>query len=399
MFDASKKPQLIRQLKFEGAWPMAVSFLGDSNRLAAGNQEGRICIWDLTKQSETSPGEKPTANSGDSAPDLAPVRCLEGHANGVTHLLATVDGKRLISASLDHTIRMWDLASPAEGETEIVLDGETREQQAKRQGKKEVSPAPGVRVEIQKHSQVLAGHAGWVTSLGISRDGSRLISGDDNSLAIVWDLALGKEIARRKGVSPNQVCSAALTADGKTAFTGEWSHSRTDFDRPPAQANIWDVDNGTNQVDILAVQFPNVKKRDNSYGYSQIWNKFTGRGLVTAEFSPDGKLLAVGQGGETDTGKVHLLDVDTGKLVRTISGHQYGITDLAFTADGKFLLSCGRDTTLRILQVSDGKEVASLNKPRGGQFKDWLSSLAISPEEDRIAATDIAGLVHVWSMT
>jgi hypothetical protein len=37
-----------------------------------------------------------------------------------------------------------------------------------------------------------------------------------------------------------------------------------------------------------------------------------------------------------------------------------------------------------------------LGSPRGGQFKDWLSAVALSPDGRFLAATDIAGLVHVW---
>jgi WD40 repeat protein len=148
----------------------------------------------------------------------------------------------------------------------------------------------------------------------------------------------------------------------------------------------------------LKVQFPNVKVRDSSYGYATTWGKFVKRGFVAADFSPDGKLLAVAQGGETDTGQVHLIDTTSGKLVRTVCGHRYGATDVRFSDDGNFVLSTGRDTMLRICQVGDGKQVAELGQSCGGQFKDWLSSLAISPDGKRLAATDIAGIVHVWSV-
>jgi hypothetical protein len=53
---------------------------------------------------------------------------------------------------------------------------------------------------------------------------------------------------------------------------------------------------------------------------------------------------------------------------------------------------------VRICQVSDGKEVAVLGAPRGGQFKDWLSAVALSNDGRYLAATDIAGLVHVWEI-
>jgi WD40 repeat protein len=103
-------------------------------------------------------------------------------------------------------------------------------------------------------------------------------------------------------------------------------------------------------------------------------------------------------GGEIGDANVHLIDTETGKEIRTVSKHQYGVCDLAFTADGSHLLTSGRDTTLKVIQVNDGKEVATLGKPRGGQFKDWLCAIAISPGGDKIAAADIAGIVHVWTM-
>lgn len=69
--------------------------------------------------------------------------------------------------------------------------------------------------------------------------------------------------------------------------------------------------------------------------------------------------------------------------------------DLTFSADGTHLVTVGRDTMVQITKVDDGKEVAKLHESRGGQFKDWLSAVAISPDQSRIAATDIAGMVHV----
>ena len=71
---------------------------------------------------------------------------------------------------------------------------------------------------------------------------------------------------------------------------------------------------------------------------------------------------------------------------------------MKFSADGKYVLSGGRDTTVRICQVEDGKEVAALGKPRGGQFKDWIHAIAISPDQTKVAAADIAGIVHVWQL-
>ena len=58
----------------------------------------------------------------------------------------------------------------------------------------------------------------------------------------------------------------------------------------------------------------------------------------------------------------------------------------------------GRDTTVRILQVEDGKEVAKFGKPRGGQFYDWINAISLSPDEKWVAGADISGHVQVWKL-
>ena len=42
--------------------------------------------------------------------------------------------------------------------------------------------------------RTLAGHAGEVTSVAFSPDGTRVVSGSTNSLAIVWDAETGAEV-------------------------------------------------------------------------------------------------------------------------------------------------------------------------------------------------------------
>lgn len=378
------KPQHSWQLLFEGAWPMAVTFVGSSRRVAAGNREGQLFVWDLPESAEQSPGQ------------VWPARRLDGHSNGISRLAATPDGKLLISASLDRTVRLWDAEAAPSGAAEVVLDSQTRKSEAKRKGKKEPDEAPGISVAVHTACQVLEGHADWIEALAISPDCRRLLTGDYSAGVIAWDLIERRQIARWKGHPWNWIVAAALSPDGETALVSEYRYKRDDFDIPAPAVKLFNVTNGAEKLDILKTHIPKLDATASTYGAAQVWRPFVAHGLVAAAFSPDGKLVALGQGGETDTGKVHLMDAETGKLVRTISGHQYGVTDLLFTADGKHLISTGRDTTVRICQVEDGKEVLKLGEPRGGQFKDWFSAIALSPDQQAIAAADIAGKVHVW---
>jgi len=392
MFNPAK-PKLRYQLTFEGSWPTSVSFVGSSRKLVAGNQLGQIFVWDLPEK----PLEfKADPKSDRQAPNVWPVRRLDGHTNEISRLLVTPDAKQLVSASYDRTVRLWPTDAPAAGKTEVILNADFRKKEARRLGKKEPSTAPGVTVETQTASTLLEGHTDWVYALGMSGDGKRLVSGDASSQVIVWDVDTRKPLNKWSGLPWNHIVSASLTQDGKTALVSEYRYKRDDFDVPAPALKLWDVATAKETFDILKVQFPKLNTGDRSYGGSQLWRKFISQGLIATAFSPDGKLIAAAQGGETDTGRVHLLEADTGKLVRDMSAHKSGITNLVFSSDGKYLITVGRDTGVRVALVADGKEVSTQGTPRGGQFNDWFSSVALSPDEKFLAVSDIAGMVQVW---
>lgn len=393
------QPERLFQLTCEGSWPTSVAFLGDSRRLVAGNQRGELFLWDLDRE-PLPPDEETLKRDAERRPNIHPVRRLDGHAGQILRLLWSDGEQRLVSSGADRKIRVWDVAVAAAGSDQAVLDADQRKSAAKRNksNAEAILTAPGVEVETQPAQETLAGHADWVYGLALAADGRRLVSGDDAGRTIVWDWPRRKEIARWDGHKMCGVVSTAVAPDSSKCFVAEFRMRRGDFDRPPAQAKLFALDGGELLVDLLVVQFPDVKERDNSYGYGTKWHKFVGNGFVASAFSPDGKLLAVGQGGEIGDAETHLIQVADGQLLRSVGKHKYGVCDLAFSADGAHLLTSGRDTTVRIFQTSDGKEVAALGAPRGGQFKDWISAIALSPDERLLAAADISGSIQVWRL-
>jgi WD40 repeat protein len=89
---------------------------------------------------------------------LEPVRALKGHTQAVRGLAWSPDGTRLVSASLDHTLRVWEAASG-------------------------------------KQVGILKGHADWVVTAAWSPDGSRLVSGGTDKTARIWDMATLTQVA------------------------------------------------------------------------------------------------------------------------------------------------------------------------------------------------------------
>ncbi|OAI48325.1 hypothetical protein AYO44_07410 [Planctomycetaceae bacterium SCGC AG-212-F19] len=361
-----EKTTLAWSLPWDADWVTAVTFMGSSRRLAAGNNLGEILVWDVPE------------NTGDPAP--APCRRLDGHTNAITRLRATPDGRWLISASYDHTIRFWDLEAEAKNSTEVVLNARARAEAASRTGTK-VPPPVTVKVDTQPAQRALEVHKEWILGLAMSGDGNLLVSGDDAGDIVVWDRPGGKE-SRRWRIN-GWTYTLALAPDAEQLLISE----RIPFSYAQAHPkrycglNLWSPATGEMQRDIGGL--------------------FPSQHMVAAAFSPEGNVLALAQGGEFEASnaKVTLVDPATGKKLRELTpGHHNGATDVAFHPGGKFLASTGRDTVIRIWNVADGKLVKELGKPRGGQFKDWFHALAFSADGRWLAAADMAGLVHLWSI-
>jgi len=96
------------------------------------------------------------------------------------------------------------------------------------------------------------------------------------------------------------------------------------------------------------------------------------------DFSPDGTLLAVGQGHT-----VQLVDAVDGTILRILRGHSQQVTAVAFSPDGSIIATGSRDSTVRLWDVSTGT-VRSVITGHG----DWVTSVAFSPDPDsQVVAT------------
>lgn len=130
--------------------------------------------------------------------------------------------------------------------------------------------------------------------------------------------------------------------------------------------------------------------------------------LVTAlMFSPDGKHLASGsntgtrrgtldkkrnQGVEQrNTDPIRIWDIETGVLAKELAGHTGSVTALSFYQSGQYLVSGSQDKTIKIWDVAKGELVATMTG-----HDDLIDSIAISADGKYLVSGGGGRDVKIW---
>ena len=104
-------------------------------------------------------------------------------------------------------------------------------------------------------------------------------------------------------------------------------------------------------------------------------------------FSPDGRIVVSG----SDDGTLKLWDVASGALVRTLKGHNQGVWSVAFSPDGRLIVSGGADKTLKLWDAASGALVRTLKG-----HHQAVRSVAFSPDGRNIVSGGDDKNVMLW---
>ncbi|MHC4439324.1 MAG: protein kinase domain-containing protein, partial [Planctomycetota bacterium] len=109
--------------------------------------------------------------------------------------------------------------------------------------------------------------------------------------------------------------------------------------------------------------------------------------VSSVAFSPDGKCIVSGSKDST----IKIWDVETRAELMTLIGHKDGVGSVAFSPDGKRMVSGSDDKTVKIWDVATGNELMAL-----GRHGQRISEVAFSPDGKRIISGSADNTIKVW---
>jgi WD40 repeat protein len=339
-------------------------------------------------------------------------------AGAVTCAALSADGKVLVTGHRDDAVRFWEPATGKRlpgtvkvsgGVVDLALSGDGKSLAVRARDEKvtlwDAATAKPRAALDAKAPVTLTGLESFSTrpgSLALSGDGKVLAALERQEVVRLCDAATGRELKHSPLKTGAAVYSAAFLPDGKTLATlgGD------------ATLRLWDAATGREVRDLGnagAESFPRV-----SFGHDgralalvdgsgavRVWEMATGQQRLSFQrrapaemeggapeavaLSPDGRAVAVA---EPAAKAITLWSVLTGKQVRLLEGHRGEVTSLAFTADGRLLVSASEDGTALVWEVS-GLARASLPeaaKLERGQAEGLWEKLASRDADEAFRA-------------
>lgn len=258
---------------------------------------------------------------------------IEGHESTVRCLDVNKTGTLAVSAGYDDVLRLWDLTTGR---------------------------------QIRSY----VGHSADVNTVRFSPDNRTIISAGDDETVRIWDVNRAAEIrqlkqvrAKESSASRHKIYSVAACPITGRIFAG-----------------------GTRSA--IEMWEPERKAESSATEPVQLYRGHT-KGVTSLCVSPDGKKLISGSWDKT----VRVWDIESGKLLHTISAHTKQVWSVALSGDGKQIVSASFDGTVQMHELTSGKSVRVLKEAAN---ELWVT--AISPDGETVIAGSEDRKVFLWNL-
>jgi len=275
----------------------------------------------------------------------------------------------------------------------MFLDAERKRELEEKQKTEEQLP-----IEQGKIVQVYPSSGGDVYSVSYSNDGTMLLTSGIGNTAKLWDAKTGELIQTFRG-DGSVIQTARISPDGKFVLTGA---------TPSRIAQLWDTQTGK-EIRQFSVANWNynlmVFSPDGKYFFSGGERGVTAFSIETGErlmeyqglhdaplrcitVSRDGLFLLTG----SEDGTVALWDMDSAKPV-WVTKLGYWVTAVAITPDGKYVITGTNDRGIHLLEAQTGEIVKEIANIRLRGF-----SLAVTPDGKELICAFNHQLINVYSL-
>jgi len=221
-----------------------------------------------------------------------------------------------------------------------------------------------------------------LAALGLVGGGAWFTISLQNALGAAKASAEAERGAKEKAQHEKDLADAARTKAEGLAYAGQIALAQRE----------WQDGSVAHARDLLAACQGNLRGWEYNY-LDTLFNKtqrtlkgHTG-GVLSVAFSPDGKRLVSG----SYDGGLKVWDAQTGLETRTLKGHSNVVWSVAFSPDGKRLVSASEDGTVKVWDAQTGQETRTLKGHAGA-----VSSVAFSPDGTRLVSGSKDFTLKVW---
>jgi len=325
---------------------------------------------------------------------------LNGHDGGIYSVSWSDDSTKLLSASADKTVKVWDVTT-GQAVTTFTFANSVEHQQlgCLWQGNYLLSVNLAGHINYldpnnpAKPLRVLKGHNKFVTALAVDRQQNAFYSGSYDAVITRWSIDSGDNDTLGGAGHKNQI--SGLAVDGGQLVAGAMDDSVSVSTTNSHQyGNSFGVDAPVVGVDSRngASVSATIKSvyAINAGGISS--NVPAPWGPQSIAISPDAREVAVG-GGDN---KIHLYSLDGGRLAEkgVYEGHRGPVSSLQYSPDGKYLGSGGKDRSVLVWDRSNGRSIVE-----GWVFHtSSVNSVAWNPDSNRIASASLDQNIIVWNV-